>query len=130
MKKVLIAEDQNHIRMLIEQSIEELEDEGVEILLAADGEAALAVIREQRPDVVLLDVMMPKLNGFEVCERLRQDPAAAGAYVLFLTAKGQEYDRARADKAGANGYMIKPFDPDELLAAVRRALGLDDSPPQ
>lgn len=124
MKKVLIAEDQAHIRMLIEQSIEELEDEGVVILLAGDGEAALDVVRRERPDVVLLDVMMPKLNGFEVCAQLRTDPAASGAYVLFLTAKGQEYDRARAEQVGANDYMIKPFDPDELLAVVRRALGL------
>ncbi|MCM5570422.1 response regulator [Burkholderiaceae bacterium FT117] len=126
MKKVLIAEDQAHIRTLIERSIEELEDDGVEILVAPDGTTALSTILEARPDVVLLDVMMPGMNGFEVCESLRRDEAARHAHVIFLTAKGQEYDRARAREVGANGYLIKPFDPDALLAAVRQALGFVD----
>lgn len=126
MKKVLIAEDQVHIRRLIERSIEELEDDGVEILVAPDGNAALSIILEERPDVVLLDVMMPGMNGFEVCENLRNDEGARGAHVIFLTAKGQEYDRAKARDVGADGYVIKPFDPDELLATVRRALGFVD----
>lgn len=125
-KKILIAEDEAHIRLLIEQSIEELEDEGVEILTASDGEGALATIRSEKPDLVLLDVMMPKMNGFEVCERLRQDPIAAGAHVIFLTAKGQEYDRARGEQAGADGYITKPFNPDELLATARRVIGLEE----
>lgn len=126
-KKILIAEDQAHIRLLIEQSIEELEDEGVELLFAHDGEEALATIVRERPDLVLLDVMMPKMNGFEVCEKLRQHPDAAGVHVIFLTAKGQEYDRVRGAQLGANAYMTKPFNPDELLATARRAIGLDDS---
>lgn len=121
--KVLIAEDEVHIRLLIEQSLEELEDEGVEILVASDGEAALALAMAERPDVVLLDVMMPRMDGFEVCRRLREDPANASIRVIFLTAKGQEYDRARAEEAGADGYMTKPFDPDALLEAVGSALG-------
>ncbi len=126
-KKILIAEDEAHIRMLIEQSIEELEDEGVEILAAADGEEALALVLAEQPDLILLDVMMPKMNGFEVCERLRQDPRAAKAHVIFLTAKGQSYDRARGEAAGADAYMTKPFRPHELLATVRRIVGLDDA---
>lgn len=126
MKKVLIAEDQAHIRTLIERSIEELEDDGVEILVAPDGTTALSMILVERPDVVLLDVMMPGMNGFEVCANLRNDEGARGAHVIFLTAKGQEYDRARAREVGANGYLIKPFDPDALLAAVRQALGFAD----
>lgn len=124
MKKIVVAEDQVHIRMLIEQSIEELEDEGVDIQMAHDGESALALILAERPDLVLLDVMMPKMNGFEVCEQLRQDPLARNAYVILLTAKGQEYDRARGEQAGANAYITKPFDPDALLDTVRGVLGL------
>ena len=124
MKKVLIAEDQVHIRRLIEHSIEELEDDGVEILVAPDGPAALSTALAEHPDVVLLDVMMPGMNGFVVCEKLRNDEGARHAHVIFLTAKGQEYDRAKAREVGADGYLMKPFDPDELLATVRRALGI------
>lgn len=124
-KKIVIAEDEAHIRLLIEQSIEELEDEDVEILTAADGEAALALIRSERPDLLLLDVMMPKMSGFEVCERLRQDPETAGIHVVFLTAKGQEYDRARGDAVGADAYVTKPFNPDDLLLMARDVLALD-----
>jgi DNA-binding response OmpR family regulator len=126
-KKILIAEDEAHIRLLIEQSIEELEDEGVEILTASDGEEALTLIQAEQPDLVLLDVMMPKMNGFQVCELLRQDPRTAGAHVIFLTAKGQEYDRARGEEVGADAYITKPFNPDELLATARRAVGLGEA---
>lgn len=126
-KKIVVAEDEPHIRLLIEQSIEDLEDEGVEIHFADNGEDALRLILAERPDLVLLDVMMPRMNGFEVCERLRADAGSAGAHVIFLTAKGQEYDRARGQQAGANAYLTKPFDPDELLATARRAVGLGDA---
>ena len=123
-KAILIAEDEPHIRMLIEQTIEELEDEGVEILTAADGEAAMGLAEEHKPDLVLLDVMMPKLNGFEVCERIKSHAGLTATQVFLLTAKGQEYDRARGEAAGADAYITKPFDPDHLLAAARRAVGL------
>ena len=125
-RKVLIAEDEQHIRTLIEQSLEELEDEGVEILLAANGEEALDTALSERPDLILLDVMMPKMNGFEVCERIRQQADLASTQVILLTAKGQEYDRRRGEDVGANLYMTKPFNPDQLLATVRRAIGLDE----
>jgi len=125
-KKILIAEDEAHIRLLIEQSLEELEDEGVEILTAADGAEALALVRSERPDLVLLDVMMPKMDGFEVCRKLREDPVNAAIRVIFLTAKGQEYDRVRSEGVGADGYMTKPFNPDVLLTAARAAIGLGD----
>ena len=124
-RKILIAEDELHIRLLIEQSIEELEDEGVQILTASDGEQALAAIRAERPDLVLLDVMMPKMNGFEVCEQIRQEPDLAAVEVVMLTAKGQEYDRKRGREAGVDQYLTKPFNPDQLLAIARRAMGLD-----
>ena len=124
-RKVLIADDEPHIRLLIEQTIEELEDEGVELLLAVNGQEALDTARAERPDLILLDVMMPKLNGFEVCEQLRLEPELAAIHVILLTAKGQEYDRRRGEEAGANRYVTKPFNPDELLSTVRGILGLD-----
>lgn len=120
--KILICDDEPHIRRLIEQSLEELEDEGVEILTAADGEEALGRIRDEHPDLIILDVMMPKLNGFEVCEKVKSDQQFSSSYVMLLTAKGQEYDRHRGEEVGADRYMTKPFDPDDLLAVVRDIL--------
>ncbi|HRP75051.1 MAG TPA: response regulator [Rhodocyclaceae bacterium] len=120
--KILIADDEPHIRRLIEQSLDELEDEGVVIESAADGAAALEIVEREHPDVVILDVMMPEMSGFEVCERIRQFSGPGAPYVLLLTAKGQEYDRRRGESAGADRYMTKPFSPDALLAIVREAL--------
>jgi two-component system, OmpR family, alkaline phosphatase synthesis response regulator PhoP len=124
MPTVLIADDEQHIRLLIEQTLEELEDEGVELQTASDGEMALEVVRNQRPEVVFLDVMMPKLNGFEVCRAIKHDLGLRGTTVVMLTAKGQAYDREEGLAAGADRYLTKPFDPDALLAVAREALGL------
>ena len=124
MPTVLIADDEQHIRLLIEQTLEELEDEGVELQTASDGEMALDVVRNQRPGLVFLDVMMPKLNGFEVCRAIKGDPSLAGTTVVLLTAKGQAHDREEGLASGADRYLTKPFDPDELLDVAREALGL------
>jgi DNA-binding response OmpR family regulator len=125
MPTVLIVDDEQHIRLLIEQALEELEDDGVELLTAPDGEVALDVIRNQFPQLIFLDVMMPKVNGFEVCRTIKQDLGLAGTYVVMLTAKGQAYDRQQGLEVGADEYVTKPFDPDELLATARRVLDLD-----
>ena len=125
MPTVLIVDDEQHIRLLIEQTLEELEDEGVELQTAPDGEMALDVVRTHRPELVFRDVMMPKLNGFEVCRAIKSDLGLAGTTVVMLTAKGQAYDREEGLSAGADRYLTKPFDPDELLAVAREALGLD-----
>ncbi len=125
MPTVLIVDDEQHIRLLIEQALEELEDEGVDFLTAPDGEVALDVVANQKPQLVFLDVMMPKRNGFEVCRTIKQELALTGTYVVMLTAKGQAYDRQQGLEAGADEYVTKPFDPDELLATARRALNLD-----
>jgi two-component system, OmpR family, alkaline phosphatase synthesis response regulator PhoP len=121
---VLIVDDEHHIRLLIEQTLEELEDEDVELLTAADGEEALEVIRNHRPQLVFLDVMMPKRNGYEVCRQVKQDWGMTDTTIILLTAKGQTDDRQTGLDAGANAYMTKPFDPDELLATARAILGL------
>ena len=93
MPTVLIVDDEQHIRLLIEQTLEELEDDGVELLTAPDGEVALDVVANQHPDLVFLDVTMPSANGIEVCRAIKADPATAGTTVFLLTAKGQAYDR-------------------------------------
>lgn len=123
--KILIIDDEVHIRMLIAQTLEELEDQGVEILMASNGEEGLATIRHERPRLVFLDVMMPKLNGFDVCQAVKREPELAGTYVVMLTAKGQEVDRRSGQDAGADLYMTKPFDPDEMLKHTRQVLGLE-----
>ncbi|MCC5988735.1 MAG: response regulator [Pararhodobacter sp.] len=120
--KILICDDEPHIRRLIELSLEELEAEGVELIVTEDGEEALAEVRAQDPDLVILDVMMPKLNGFDVCEAIRKDAPARAPYVLLLTSKGQEYDRQRGVSVGADRFMTKPFDPDVLVATAREIL--------
>jgi two-component system alkaline phosphatase synthesis response regulator PhoP len=124
MPTVLIVDDEQHIRLLIEQTLEELEDDGVELITARDGEEALDAIVNQHPDLVFLDVMMPKRDGYEVCRAIKGDPATAGTTIFLLTAKGQAVDREQGLAAGADDYLTKPFDPDDLLRRARTALGL------
>jgi DNA-binding response OmpR family regulator len=114
-KKILIVDDEVHIRVLLEQALEDLEDEGVEIFLAREGEEGLRVAREEKPDLMFLDIMMPKKNGYEVCEEIKGDPELKDIYIIMLTAKGQAADRARGEKVKANEYITKPFNPDEIL---------------
>ncbi len=121
--KILVADDEAFIRLLIEQTLEDLEEEGVEILTADNGEKALQVIQEEKPDLVFLDVMMPKMNGFEVCEAVKRSFNMEDVYIVMLTAKGQEFDRERGEQAGANIYMTKPFDPDELVELAQKVIG-------
>ena len=125
MPTVLIVDDEQHIRLLIEQTLEELEDDGIELLTAADGEMALDVVRNHHPQLVFLDVMMPKVNGFDVCRTIKGDLGLASTTVVMLTAKGQTFDRQAGEAAGADLFVTKPFDPDELVGIARRALGLD-----
>jgi DNA-binding response OmpR family regulator len=123
-RAVLIVDDEQHIRLLIEQTLEELLDEDVELYTAADGDEAMAAIAAQHPDLVFLDVMMPGRSGLDVCRAVRADPELAGAYIVLLTAKGQAQDRAEGLDAGADEFLTKPFDPDALLALARGVLGL------
>lgn len=121
-KKLLIVDDEAHIRMLIEQTLEDLEDEGVELLFAENGEQALNIIQNEKPNLVFLDVMMPKMNGMEVCQKVKKELGLNEVYIILLTAKGQEVDRQKGLEMGANKYMTKPFDPDEMLAIAEDIL--------
>ena len=123
-RTILIVDDEAHLRMLIQQTLEELEDEGVELLTASNGEEALATIESVRPQLVFLDGMMPKLSGFDVCQRAKQTLGLTDVYIVLLTAKGQEFDRQRGQEVGADLYMTKPFDPDALLQKARDVLGM------
>lgn len=122
--KILIVDDEVHLRTLLHQTLEELEDEGVELHVATNGEEALASIQALQPNLVFLDVMMPKLSGFDVCERAKKVLGLSNVYIVLLTAKGQEFDRQRGVEVGADLYMTKPFDPDSLLMKARDVLGI------
>ncbi|MDO8351544.1 MAG: response regulator [Gallionella sp.] len=122
---IVIVDDETHIRILLEETLEELEDQGIEIYLASNGAEALEVIRRHYPRLVFLDVMMPILNGYDVCEQIRADPALQGIEIIMLTAKGQDSDRQRGYSVGANDYITKPFDPDAVLAHARAVFGLN-----
>jgi|SRR5688572_14637735 len=124
-KKILIVDDEAHIRMLIEQTLEELEDEGVNFMTAENGEQALEIIKAEKPQLVFLDVMMPKMNGMEVCRRVKHELKIDGVFIIVLTAKGQELDRQKGQEVGADIYMTKPFDPEVLLSKAREVLSLD-----
>lgn len=121
-QKLLIVDDESHIRMLIEQTLEDLEDEGVELLFAENGEQALELIQKEKPNLVFLDVMMPKMNGMEVCYKVKKELELTDIYIILLTAKGQEVDRQKGLEMGADRYMTKPFDPDEMLSIAEEVL--------
>ena len=124
-RKILIVDDEAHIRMLIEQTLEELEDEEVEFLTAENGEIALDIIQKENPKLVFLDVMMPKMNGMEVCRRVKKELGLEDVFIVLLTAKGQELDRQRGQEVGADVYMTKPFDPEVLLKKAKEVLGIE-----
>ncbi len=123
-KKILIVDDEPHIRLLLEQTLEDLEDEGVELLTAENGQEALEMIKTEKPQLVFLDVMMPKMNGFDVCNAVKNELSIKDVYIIMLTAKGQEFDKLKGKEVGADLYMTKPFDPDEVVNTSMQVLGL------
>ena len=100
--KILIVDDEAYIRQLIEQTLEDLEDEGVELLMADNGATALELIQDEQPDLVFLDVMMPRMNGFDVCYAVKYELNLSHVYVVMLTAKGHEFDKQRGEEVGAD----------------------------
>ncbi len=119
--KILVVEDELDIQKVIRMS---LKFRGVrEVVLADNGEECLAIVAQVRPDVILLDVNMPKLDGYETCRRLKQNPDTRPIPVIFLTARTQQAERAIGIEAGASGYLTKPFDPmtlhDQIVALLR-----------
>ncbi len=115
MKRILLADDEENLRLLVHAT---LEDPNYEIFEASDGEKALQMARKLRPNLILLDWMMPLLTGIEVARQLRATPETASIPIILLTAKGQERDRRTASDLGLQGYLVKPFSPLELLESV------------
>jgi DNA-binding response OmpR family regulator len=120
-KKILAVDDEPNILMSIEFI---LDMEGYEVYTAHDGEEALEVARRVRPDVILLDINMPRKDGYEVCRILREQDDMAGTKVIMLTAKGQTLEKKKGLEVGADEYVTKPFSADELLEAIRGCLEL------
>lgn len=116
---ILIVEDEAEIAQLIQLY---LEKEGFACQVCRDGLTALQVFQEQKPDLIILDLMIPGLDGLEVCARIRQKPGPKDPYILMLTAKGEEIDRIIGLSTGADDYLVKPFSPKELVARVRALL--------
>ncbi len=121
-KKVLIVDDEPNIVISLEFLMKR---EGFEVSIARDGEEALHKVGESRPDLMLLDVMMPKKSGYEVCQQLRSDPAHAGIKIIMLTAKGRDTEVAKGLDLGADAYMTKPFSTKELVVQVKSLLGIE-----
>jgi DNA-binding response OmpR family regulator len=119
--KVLIADDEPNIVISLEYLMKRA---GYEVLVARDGQEAIDAIRRERPRLVLLDVMMPKKSGYDVCQELRADEELKGTLVLMLTAKGRDTDIDKGLGVGADAYMTKPFATKELVAKVADMLGV------
>ncbi len=119
-KKILVADDEPNIVISLEYL---LKREGYSVLVARDGQEALEVITSERPDLVLLDVMMPRKTGFEVCQAVRANEDLQATKILMLTAKGRDTDVAKGSALGADDYMTKPFSTRELVERVANLLG-------
>jgi PleD family two-component response regulator len=117
--RILVADDEPHIRQILRFTLERA---GYQVFLAADGEEALARAAEVKPSLVLLDVMMPKIDGYEVCRKMRQDFTLNQIPVIMLSARGDQRDRVAGLEGGANDYLVKPYSNEELLLRVRNVL--------
>ena len=118
-RPILVIDDEPYILRALSYL---LAREGYKVETASNGEEGLQRVRELRPPLVFLDIMMPRMNGYEVCEQIKQDPALAGTYVIMLSAKGQQVDRERGLLGGADEYMTKPFSPREVAEHVHGLL--------
>jgi DNA-binding response OmpR family regulator len=118
-KKVLIVDDEPNIVVSLEYLMKK---EGFEVAVAADGDGALAQLKSFRPDLVLLDIMMPNKSGYEVCEAVRADPDLTGIRIVMLTAKGREFEVAKGMALGADAYVTKPFSTKDLVTLVKAQL--------
>jgi DNA-binding response OmpR family regulator len=120
-KKILIADDNENIRDALTYL---LEDEGYSLSMAKDGSDALKKAREFLPDILFLDIMMPEMNGYEVCRVIKNDPQLKKIYVIMLTAKGQVAEQERGKEVGADEYIVKPFSPMEILSKIKNILDI------
>jgi DNA-binding response OmpR family regulator len=116
MPAILIVDDEPHIRLLLQETLEDFEDCGVDIYTASNGNEALKIINDFKPNIIFLDIMMPEMNGYDVCRTVKKKLNLSNIYIVLLTAKGQEYDKSAGFEAGADMYVTKPFDPDFIVS--------------
>ncbi|MBI5555473.1 MAG: response regulator [Elusimicrobia bacterium] len=124
-KAILIVDDEPHIRALLEETLEEFTEKGVCILVAENGSDGLELALAHQHNLMLLDVMMPKMNGYDVCENIKKKYNLKHIYIIMLTAKGQEVDKKQGCEAGADEFMTKPFDPDEIIKRASEILEIE-----
>jgi two-component system alkaline phosphatase synthesis response regulator PhoP len=117
--KILVVDDENYILHILDFS---LGAEGYEVITAEDGEEAVRKVKEERPDLVVLDVMMPKMDGFEACRMIKRDPDTGGTPVILLSARARDVDQKQGYEAGADDYITKPFSPGRLVERVHGLL--------
>jgi len=124
-KKILIVDDEENMRILLQETLEEFEDKGVVVLVAENGKDAIVSIRAEKPNLVILDVMMPGMDGFEVCNTIKNELGMKDIYILMLSADGQEFNKQKSIDVGTDGFMTKPFDPDEIAEKVAQILKME-----
>ncbi|WP_202882649.1 response regulator [Clostridium sp. FP1] len=124
MKKILIVDDEVNNRLLLDEILEEFKEQGVEIFLAEDGKQGLDIILREKPNLVFLDIMMPEINGYEVCNIVKKELNLINTYIVLLTAKGQAEDKNRGKVVLCDKYITKPFYFGEVLAIAAEVLGL------
>lgn len=114
--KILIVDDEEDIVQMLEYN---LKNEGYEVLSARDGEAAVKIARKEQPDLIILDIMMPKMDGVEACRRIREQPECKNSYIIFLTARAEEFSELAGFEAGGDDYIVKPIKPRVLLSRIK-----------
>jgi DNA-binding response OmpR family regulator len=124
-KKILIVDDEVNMRMLLQEALEEFEEKGVELLIVENGSDAIESVRVEKPDFIILDAMMPGVNGFDVCNTIRNELGMKDVYILMLSADGQENNKQKSKNVGTDGFMTKPFDPDEIAEKVAQILKIE-----
>jgi len=124
-KKILIVDDELNMRMLLKEALEKFEDKGVELLFAENGSDAIESIRTEKPELIILDVMMPGMDGFDVCNTIKNELGMKDVYVLMLTANGQKYNKQKGIEVGADTFMTKPFDPDKIAEKVAKVFEIE-----
>jgi len=124
-KKILIVDDEENMRILLQETLEEFEDKGIVVLVAENGKDAIVSIRTEKPNLVILDVMMPGMDGFDVCNTIKNELGMKDVYILMLSADGQEFNKQKSIDVGTDGFMTKPFDPDEIAEKVAQILKME-----
>jgi len=124
-KKIVVVDDDVYVRQLLQQLLEDFKASGVKLFYAQNGIAAWELIQTEKPDLILLDLMLPGISGYELCRRIRSDRALAAIHIIVLTARGQSADETKGLKLGADEYVTKPFNNQHLIQLIGTALQVE-----